>query len=159
MSAEIKDISLLEAELDFTFAAKLIAAMMGEAKRLSRDESATLERIAYSLLVDEVSRFERTGTLRRSILTEPTRDGFSIQIGGPQAPYARAVHTGTRGHWIAPRKKKALYNPDYPHPVKKKIWHPGAKPNPYWARFFRRLYAELERRIPFIAYRVLFPGM
>ena len=71
-----------------------------------------------------------TGNLRNDIqvFDEHISSGF-VEVGNTTiAPYAKAVHFGTKPYEIRPKRAKALKTP---YGLYKKVKHPGIKANPY----------------------------
>lgn len=90
----------------------------------------------------------KTGELRRSIkFKKRGLANYEIMVdqrtrGGK---YERFVRLGTRGPYaIFPVKKKALWWPGLPHPIKAVYNHPGIKANPYWERGLDRSRVDID---------------
>jgi hypothetical protein len=74
----------------------------------------------------------KTGTLRRSIYTDITSDGFqgSVVQDSSIAPYGIDIEYGTRAHEIVPVNKKALFWKGALNPYKR-VMHPGYAGKPF----------------------------
>lgn len=75
----------------------------------------------------------RTGNLRSSITTETHTDGARVVTTvTADAPYAYAVHEGTRPHEIRPVQARVLawHGPDGPR-FARRVQHPGTQPRPF----------------------------
>ena len=99
----------------------------------------------YHKIRDEAPK--RSGNLIRSIQRK-RRGRFDYDIfvdsrmkGGK---YEHFVRLGTAPHLILPKKKKALFWPGLPHPVRMAN-HPGTKPDPYWDRGLDNAQSDINR--------------
>ena len=94
---------------------------------------------------------ERSGDLKKSIVWKKRKlldyDIF-VDRRMKGGKYERAIRLGIPAkdmNPILPRKKKALWWPGLPHPVKAVYNHPGIKPNPYWDRGLRAAESDIDR--------------
>jgi len=55
-----------------------------------------------------------------------------------RSPYAYYVHEGTKPHWI-PKKEDKARPMTTPYGVKKRVYHPGARANPFALRTQHRM--------------------
>lgn len=80
-------------------------------------------------------RIKKRGEADYEIIVDPRTKG---------GKYEHYVRLGTAPHAIFPVKKKALWWPGLPHPIKMAN-HPGTKPNPYWDRGIERSRGDIDR--------------
>lgn len=135
-----------------------------DAERIYREEMARSEPEVSRILVTETERAaprgksERIGKrLHESFvgIIEPIPNGSRITVESRDVPHVRWVVEGTRPHDILPRFKKALRFTAVGRVfIRKKVRHPGTKPNPFFdvAREkarpkVRRVYQATNRRI------------
>ena len=111
----------------------------------------TLSVIVHRRIQEEAP--ERSGNLRRAIIRKK-RGQFNYEIAVDKrmkgGKYEHFVRLGTSAHLIVPVKKRALFWPGLPHPVKL-ARHPGTKPNPYFERGIENAQADIDRAEQLIA--------
>jgi HK97 gp10 family phage protein len=95
----------------------------------------------------------KTGNLRRTITSKVEQGGKRGRVG-TNAPYARAVHDGSRPHIIRAKRAKAMMWPGAAHPVRS-VKHPGNKPNPFITRAADTSRGPVERELQAWGYKVL----
>jgi hypothetical protein len=92
---------------------------------------------------------ERSGNLKRSIVWKrrgKLRYDILVDRKMKGGKYEHYVRLGTSGPYtIVAVRKRALWWPGLPHPVKAVYNHPGIKANPYWERGLRSAEADFDR--------------
>lgn len=90
-----------------------------------------------------------TGNLGRTIVEDeikmvgPFRVDGGVSAGGPQAPYAAAVHEGSRPHLIRPRNRQFLRFEIGDRVVFTKLaHHPGTKSRPFLLNAAQRIAGQ-----------------
>lgn len=101
---------------------------------------------AAQILLEETRRQapRDTGRLRDSLRLQSA--GRLTRTVASDVPYAHYVIRGTRPHLIRPRRRKALWWPDAPHPLAK-VLHPGTRPNPFPERGVDEAMPRIESRL------------
>lgn len=101
---------------------------------IQRGILGNLAKVVHSRIHKEAP--QKTGDLKKAIVLRQagamTWD-ITIDQGRRAYKYEHYVRLGTAPHVIRPVKKKALFWPGLPHPVKSAN-HPGTKANPYFDR-------------------------
>jgi hypothetical protein len=104
------------------------AEISSQLRNLINQRSLTVAMSRSVLIVEAAGKREapvRKGNLRRTITSRVEQGGMRGVIG-TNAPYAQAVHEGSRPHIIRPVRAKALYWKGASHPVRL-VKHPGNK--------------------------------
>ena len=135
-------------------ASKLFSAFMQVPLLAARELRTELKESLRVVQVDAKLHHEfksHTHNLENSVVTQVTGDGLQgrVVLAQNRAPYAAAVHNGSRPHRIEPKSKKALHwiaggNEFF---SSKGINHPGYKGDPF-------LFDSLKRQWPYIMARI-----